>query len=138
MRILFSLCLSLVLSAVCLGGEPLMFSKWGVMRADDGSSVAAVTMVNEQAGFGEWCFFKSQSCTWELLINIECKEGAEHLIFANSTSSYASLTVSCYGRGGPIFSDTGISGFLAGHDRREVHAKAETEPFCEVQGASGA
>ena len=41
-------------------------------------------------------------------------------------------------RGGPIFSDTGISGFLAAHDRREVHAKAETEPFCEVQGASGA
>jgi len=29
-------------------------------------------------------------------------------------------------RGGPTFSDTGISGFLAGHDRREVHAKAET------------
>jgi len=30
------------------------------------------------------------------------------------------------GRGGPTFSDTGISGFLSGHDRREVHAKAET------------
>ena len=29
-------------------------------------------------------------------------------------------------RGGPAFSDTGISGFLSGHDRREVHAKAET------------
>ena len=29
-------------------------------------------------------------------------------------------------RGGPTFSDTGISGFLSGHDRREVHAKAET------------
>jgi hypothetical protein len=28
-------------------------------------------------------------------------------------------------RGGPTFSDTGISGFLSGHDRREVHAKAE-------------
>jgi len=31
-----------------------------------------------------------------------------------------------YDRGGPTFSDTGISGFLSGHDRREVHAKAET------------
>ena len=29
-------------------------------------------------------------------------------------------------RGGPTFSDTGISGFLAGSDRREVHAKAAT------------
>jgi hypothetical protein len=29
-------------------------------------------------------------------------------------------------RGGLTFSDTGISGFLSGHDRREVHAKAET------------
>jgi hypothetical protein len=28
-------------------------------------------------------------------------------------------------RGGPTFSDTGISGFLSGHDRREVHAKTE-------------
>ena len=42
------------------------------------------------------------------------------------------------GRGGPTFSDTGISGFLSGHDRREVHAKAETQSFCGVQGASGA
>ena len=29
-------------------------------------------------------------------------------------------------RGGLAFSDTGISGFLSGHCRREVHAKAET------------
>lgn len=29
-------------------------------------------------------------------------------------------------RGGLAFSDTGISGFLPGPDRREVHAKAET------------
>lgn len=29
-------------------------------------------------------------------------------------------------RGGSTFSDTGISGFLSGHDRRGVHAKAET------------
>jgi hypothetical protein len=28
-------------------------------------------------------------------------------------------------RGGLGFSDTGISGFLPGHDRREVHEKAE-------------
>ncbi len=29
-------------------------------------------------------------------------------------------------RGGFGFSDTGISGFLPGHDRREVHEKAKT------------
>jgi hypothetical protein len=29
-------------------------------------------------------------------------------------------------RGGLTFLDTGISGFLSGHDRREVHAKTET------------
>ena len=28
-------------------------------------------------------------------------------------------------RGGLTFLDTGIRGFLSGHDRREVHAKAE-------------
>ena len=36
------------------------------------------------------------------------------------------LRSDCERRGGPTFSDTGISGFLSGHDRREVHAKAET------------
>ena len=40
-------------------------------------------------------------------------------------------------RGGLGFSDTGISGFLSVHDRREVRAKAKTEPFSGVQGASG-
>jgi hypothetical protein len=40
-------------------------------------------------------------------------------------------------RGGPTFSDTGINGFLAGHNRREVPTKAEKELFSEVQGASG-
>jgi len=29
-------------------------------------------------------------------------------------------------RGGLGFSDTGMSGFLPGHDRREVHEKAKT------------
>jgi hypothetical protein len=94
----FALCLSLLLSPVCLAGEPLMFNEWAVTQADDGSSVAAITMLSEQAVFGEWCFYKSKKCTWELVINIECKVGDDHLVFANSTNSYSSLKVSCLGK----------------------------------------
>ena len=36
------------------------------------------------------------------------------------------LKITDGGRGGSGFSDTGISGFLTGHDRREVHEKAQT------------
>lgn len=92
------LCVSLLLSASCLAGEPLMFNEWGVTQADDGSSVGALTMLSDEAGFGEFCFYKDKSCTWELLINIECKVGDDNLIFANSTSSYSSLVAKCYGK----------------------------------------
>jgi hypothetical protein len=92
------LCISLFLSAGCLAGEPLMFNEWGVTQADDGSSVAALTMISDDAGFGEFCFYKIKSCKWELLINIECNVGDDHLVFANSTSNYASLVASCYGK----------------------------------------
>jgi len=43
-------------------------------------------------------------------------------------ASVAAFNVLAYTvvRGGSGFSDTGISGFLPGHDRREVHEKAKT------------
>ncbi len=41
-------------------------------------------------------------------------------------------------RAGAAFSDTGISGFLSGHNRRTIHATTKTQPFGEVQGPSGA
>jgi len=45
---------------------------------------------------------------------------------AMATASAAVVAADFEARDGPAFSDTGISGFLSGHDRREVHAKAET------------
>ena len=87
-------------TTTAMAGEPILFDQWGVVRADDGSSVAAVTAVNDDAAFGEWCFFSSKSCTWELLINISCKEGDSALLLANSTSSYSSLKAQCLGKSG--------------------------------------
>ena len=90
--------LALLVTESSLAGEPLIFSDWGVARADDGSSVSAITMLNEQAGFGEWCFFSSKTCTWELLVNVSCQVGEDHLVLANSTSSYAALKMNCLGK----------------------------------------
>lgn len=90
--------LTLLASTASIAGEPLIFNDWAVGRADDGSQVSALTMVNEEAGFGEFCFYSSKSCTWELLVNVTCQEGEKHLIFANSTNSYASLNVTCLGK----------------------------------------
>jgi hypothetical protein len=42
--------------------------------------------------------------------------------FFGGSTAFAQLAP----RGGSTFSDTGISGFLAGHNRREVHAETET------------
>jgi hypothetical protein len=96
---------ALVVTSGPVAGAPLMFNDWGVDRTDDGTAIAAATMLNDQAGFGEWCFYSSKSCTWELLIDIGCQVGEDHLILANSTSSYASLTVKCLGKasGGNLY-----------------------------------
>jgi hypothetical protein len=97
--------LAILVASVSVAGEPLMFNDWGVARSDDGNSVSAITMVSEQAGLGEWCFYSSKTCTWELLVNITCQVGEEHLVLANSTTDYASLKVSCLGKSerGPLY-----------------------------------
>lgn len=90
--------LALLVTGGAVAGEPLMFNDWGVSRADDGSSVSALTILNQQAVFGEWCFYSSKTCTWELLVDISCKVGDNALVLANSTSSYSSLKLGCLGK----------------------------------------
>ena len=124
------------------------------------STAGGTTTVNGQVAYGTTTFFTatrgatvldSEHMTEYALMNPYSPlsrtiyfDSLPGRLSPGSITSYdplpSTLTAGASGslRGGPIFSDTGISGFLAAHDRREVHAKAETEPFCEVQGASGA
>jgi len=95
---MYSVLISLVSAEAVAQSEPLMLKEWGVVQANDGSSVSAVTVLSDQAAFGEWCFFSSKTCTWELLINVECIVGEQHLVLANSTSAYSALKIRCLGK----------------------------------------
>jgi hypothetical protein len=87
--------------------DPVVFQDWGSGMGNDKTFMFAVTVNDSGETFGEYCYFKAKACNWYVLLRSQCKPGTTTPILANSDSTAAPLTVTCFGQmpGTQLYSD---------------------------------
>ena len=97
MKSIFVALILTCLSTIALAGTPVVFQNWFSGSSDKRTSVSAMTVNNEDEILGEFCFYSSEKCTWEISIPVQCKEDAQFWILANAESAYLPLQLTCLG-----------------------------------------
>jgi hypothetical protein len=97
----------LILASQARGAEPVIFQDWGTGMGKDNTFMFAATVNDSGETFGEFCYFKTKSCSWYVLLHTACKPGTVTPVLANSDASALPLVVTCNGQmpGGELYSD---------------------------------
>jgi hypothetical protein len=74
---------------------PQQFFDWFSGPTD--VSFVAMTTNDANEALGEFCFYSTQKCSWQISIDLRCKENEDHWILANADSAYEPLQIKCMG-----------------------------------------
>lgn len=87
---------AILLSVACHAATPGAYGNWSVGSSSSGH----YTFTTNDSGevLGEYCFYKSATCQWELGLNTACKTGADGIFLANADTQATPLEVSCTGQ----------------------------------------
>jgi hypothetical protein len=73
------------------------FGRWSTGVTGDKSGVYASTVNDEGSVFGEYCYFSTKICSWNIAIDMVCEKDAYYPVLANSDKGAASLMLQCVG-----------------------------------------
>jgi hypothetical protein len=97
MRSIFTALILTLLTGVAQASPPVTFFDWFSGPTDDNASFSAITANDASEILGEFCFYSTQKCSWQISIDLRCKENEQHWVLANADSAYEPLTITCMG-----------------------------------------
>lgn len=89
----------LVGSALMVGSalaDQITFQDWTVSSTTSGMYAATTNDSGEV--LGEFCYYSSKTCEWEIGMHAACKKDLEGIVLANSESAATPLEVGCTGK----------------------------------------
>jgi hypothetical protein len=70
---------------------------WIQDKSDDGSYVFAAVVNSDGGIFGEFCYYASKNCFWQMTVETGCTANATAPVLVNTDTGTAALTVQCFG-----------------------------------------
>lgn len=88
---------SAFLARVAVPAEASTYGDWNIGAADDKSYIYAATSNDSGDVFGEYCYFKTKTCSWILGVATPCDVGHSSVVLANSDTGAVALELKCFG-----------------------------------------
>jgi hypothetical protein len=70
---------------------------WMQDKSDDGTYLYAAVLNANGNVFGEFCYYATKTCIWQMSLETRCAENATAPILLNTDAGTAALTVQCNG-----------------------------------------
>lgn len=99
--------IALLVGAAWVGGAEaqVRFGRWGVVPANDGSSIIAATTNDSGQILGQGCWYATAECIWLIALDIACIKDQKGHVLANTDTGTIMLDIYCLD-GAPIVSST--------------------------------
>jgi hypothetical protein len=72
---------------------------WMQDKSDDGTYMYAAVLNANGNVFGEFCYYSTKTCLWQMSLETRCAENATAPVLLNADTGTAALTVQCNGLG---------------------------------------